>query len=310
MNEDFDLKYFACNGICKSNPLLNLGSGDSSLYLDALSPELTQDLFGKLDQEIQWNVMTHKGGPVPRLVSIQAARERDDSLPLYRHPADEQPATVEFSYTVLRCRDEISALLGQPLNHVLIQKYRSGKDNISEHADKTLDIARGTVIVNLSVGSTRVMKLKSKPDHPSASTDKIIQRITLPPNSVFVLGWETNKLFTHEIKADKRPACEKRPDERLCDEQRISMTFRTIATYITPSGVVFGQGATRKLPSVDYAVEKSTNSDPETAARESQRLLAAFSIENRSALYDWDELYGEGSDVVNFSILNSTVQTS
>lgn len=136
----------------------------------------------------------------------------------------------------------------------------------------------------------------------------------MPSNSVFVLGWETNKLFTHEVKADKRHAILKRPDELLCDEQRISLTFRSIATYITPTGAVFGQGATRKVPLMNgpedgTVASPAGNNDrsdtPGTAMDESQRLLAAFGVENRSALYDWDELYGTGFDIVNFSILNT-----
>ena len=42
-----------------------------------------------------------------------------------------------------RARAVIEALLRQPFNHALIQKYRNGRDNIGEHADKTLDILKG-----------------------------------------------------------------------------------------------------------------------------------------------------------------------
>lgn len=322
----FDLSYFEKNGIDKHKPLLNLGSGDSGLYLDVISPEVRANLFEKLDAEIDWNVMMHKGGPVPRLISIQAERQPCGSFPLYRHPADEQPNTIDFTETARHCRDEISATLGQSFNHALIQKYRDGKDNISEHADKTLDIARGSVIVNLSVGSTRVMILKSKPDADYASEygvgdeskrkTKIVQKITLPPNSLFVLGWETNQLFTHAIKADKRQPWEKRPDERAYNEQRISLTFRNIATFIHPTAGIYGQGAKRKeLPSllaptpdlVDHTQDESpTPWTEEELAAESEKLLHAFGLENRSAHFDWDASYGGGFDVVNFSFVNST----
>ena len=344
----FDLNYFDKHGISKSNPLLGIGAGDSSLYVDALSDDLISDLFDKLDNEISWNVMTHKGGPVPRLISIQGERQHGTCFPLYRHPADEQPSTIDFTSTALRCRDEVSELLGQPFNHALIQKYRNGKDNISEHADKTLDISRGTMIVNLSVGSTRVMILKSKPDHPGNSTyidnegkeciGKIIQKVTLPPNSIFVLGWNTNLLFTHSIKADKRQLNEKRYDEKLYNEQRISLTFRNIATYISPTGIIFGQGAKLKelpagdllFPSPDYIdhtkdiiykdlkhedehekkhengkkLEKEHEKEDENI-EESGNLLRAFGVENRSAQFDWEQHYGSGFNIVNFQIVNT-----
>ena len=319
--EIYDLAYYEQAKIERGNPLLGLGAGDSSVFLNVLSADLRSELFEKLDTEIDWNVMTHKGGPVPRLISIQAESTVGGCFPLYRHPADEQPGTINFTPTAQRCREEVSAVLGQRFNHALIQKYRNGKDNISEHADKTLDIERGTMIVNLSVGSTRVMILKSKPDHPHVTSDgpessKIVQKITLPPNSVFVLGWQTNLLFTHQIKADKRAAWEKRPDERLYNEQRISLTFRSIATFISPDGAIFGQGAKNKIvPDIFRPVPDLTNhaaaSDetdqngiPNKQEEESIELLKAFSVENRSALFDWDAYYGQGFDVVNFNIVN------
>lgn len=289
----FDLAYYGEHGVTKENPLLGLGSGDSYLFLGAVSGdgEEEEDLFAALDREVKWSVMTHKGGPVPRLVAIQAPTSRVQCVPLYRHPADEQPRTVEFSTTVARCRDQVADLVGQPeLNHVLIQKYRTGRDNIGEHSDKTLDVKRGSAVINLSVGATRVMKLKPKPGSGIAAQ----QKITLPSNSVFVLGWETNRLFTHEIKADKRDEREKRPDERMYDGQRISLTFRSIATFITPDRVLLGQGAPRKPP------KKHT---PEEEEEERGRLLAAFGAENKSAAFDWDAEYGAGFDLVNFKVV-------
>jgi alkylated DNA repair dioxygenase AlkB len=87
--------------------------------------------------------MNHKGSQVPRLISIQGDVGPDGEQPLYRHPADEQPELVPFTPLAGVCRDIVSDTLGQSLNHALIQKYRSGKDNIGEHSDKTLDIAIG-----------------------------------------------------------------------------------------------------------------------------------------------------------------------
>ena len=50
------------------------------------------------------------------------------------------------------------------------------------------------------VGSTRVMNFKTKKD---VVAKKII-KVKLFHNSLFVLGAQTNKLFTHSIKQDKR----------------------------------------------------------------------------------------------------------
>lgn len=304
----FDQQYYIKNGISRDNPLTNLGAGDSSLYLDVLPPDLHDNSFNILDQEIIWNEMGQKGGMVPRLISIQG--DKIDGLqPLYRHPADEHPILVDFSPLAKKSRDIISDLLKQEFNHALIQKYRCGKDHISEHADKTLDISRGSLIVNLSIGATRTFILRSKPDYESTEKTKnrVIQKIVLPSNSLFVLGWETNRLFTHSIKQDKRIASEKNPDELMFFEQRISLTFRKISTFLTSDGLIIGQGAKKEI--IDSKMGLKDNEEENEFHEEGQNeetieLLKAFSVENRSAKFDWDFYYGKGFNTLNFKLIN------
>lgn len=114
----------------------NLGSGDSRIIHDVLSSALADEVFALLRQEVNWQTMHHRSGKVPRLVAVQGEIEKDGSMPLYRHPADESPRLYAFSTTVEKIRKEIEALLNEPFNHALIQLYRDGNDNISEHADK------------------------------------------------------------------------------------------------------------------------------------------------------------------------------
>lgn len=94
--------------------------------------------------------MMHKGGAVPRLVSMQGSfvygplECHDDSSsaaslavaePVYRHPADEQPPMVAWTSAVLRAKLKVEEALGgqQMFNHALVQYYRNGNDYISEH---------------------------------------------------------------------------------------------------------------------------------------------------------------------------------
>lgn len=114
----------------------NLGSGDSRIILDVLSSTLADEAFASLREEVEWQTMHHRSGKVPRLVAVQGEISKDGSMPLYRHPADESPRLHAFSATIEKIRKEIEALLNQPFNHALIQLYRDGNDNISEHADK------------------------------------------------------------------------------------------------------------------------------------------------------------------------------
>lgn len=120
-----------------------LGEGDSKIIHDVFSEQMTEEVFARLKAEVPWQQMHHAGGLVPRLVCCQALIDvQDGSMPIYRHPADESLPTKHFTQTVDDMRREVEQIAGHGINHVLIQLYRSGEDFISEHSDKTLDIAR------------------------------------------------------------------------------------------------------------------------------------------------------------------------
>ncbi|KAH9981681.1 hypothetical protein BJV74DRAFT_778556 [Russula compacta] len=234
-----------------------IGEGDTYLVEDVLPPELAEVAFEKVLEEVVWNVMHHRGGEVPRLVAVQGEIDADGNYPIYRHPADESPPLRAFSPTVSAIRTHVERALQHPVNHVLIQLYRTGADYISEHSDKTIDVLRGSRIVNLSLGARRTMTLRTKKDavvaadssRPSRPPDagdsdagddgggavvrpRMTQRIPLPHNSLFVMGLATNARWMHSVHTDKRPEHTKEPAER---GQRISLTFRHIGTFLTRS---------------------------------------------------------------------------
>ena len=178
---------------------------------------------------------------------IQSILNEDDvsiTYPIYRHPAEDQPKTEEFGKTVDIIRRITSDIIGQPLNHCLVQLYEGGKAYIGEHSDKTLDMNRGSGVVSVSFGATRVMVLTRKED-----TLKEVFRVALPNNSIFFLGPKTNMEYFHSIRQDKRDSKLKTDDEKLNNENRISLTFRDIATFKTvfkdgsKDPILFGQGA-------------------------------------------------------------------
>ena len=236
--------------------------GDSYLIKNILSSHIDiSSVFFILKSEVSFQTMSHKGGEVPRLISIQGHINNDDSYPVYRHPVDEFIQLTSFTPTVLLIKECLEQRFNQSLNHVLIQYYRNGYDYISEHSDKTLDILKGSNIYNVSFGASRYMTLRSKSlplhtDEPlqQSTTDttsdttntRIIHKVKSTNNSVFVLGWKTNQRYLHGIKRDKRQVSEKSIDELAYNSERISLTFRSIATYMHPSGVLYGQGAVLK----------------------------------------------------------------
>ncbi|EKG14457.1 Isochorismatase-like protein [Macrophomina phaseolina MS6] len=292
-------------------PSDKIGEGDSQIIHNFLplslrapadpSKSLEDVIFDKLYNEVRWQKMMHAQGEVPRLVSVQGDFSSDGSMPIYRHPSDESLPLLHFSPAVLRIRNQVEQLLKHPVNHVLIQLYRGGQDYISEHSDKTLDIVRGSNIVNVSFGAQRTMRLRTKrPAKPDQAEDnkapsaRQTQRISMPHNSVFVLGPQTNMRWLHGINADKRPSDEKSDQEKGFSGMRISLTFRHIGTFISSdSSKIWGQGATSKRKA---SAKHVINGDD----KETDRLIQAFGKENQSSEFDWDQTYGSGSDVLHF----------
>lgn len=231
--------------------------------------------FSTFVNSLNWVQMFSSGSPVPRLINIQYKPNAEGYEPIYRHPADELPIQTPWSSSPLveLIAIHLSQMFDVEFNHVLIQLYRSGSDNISSHSDKTLDIIRGTPIVNYTLGATRFLRLCLKADHTSWD------QFALSNDSIFVLGPKTNMLYTHEIRADKRLRCDKLDEEIDFDQQRISFTFRCIGTFKKPCGTLIGQGAVKDL--------LDTSDDTE-------KLITAFGIENKSSDFDWNTTYGSG----------------
>ena len=260
--------------------------------------------------EVPWLQMWHMGAPVPRLVHIQGDREIPSAgaaagsgggctyTPLYRHPTDLSPAVEAWTPAVRAIAQLVSKKLGRTYNQALVQLYRSGKDAISEHADKTLDIEHGAPIVGVSLGASRTFTLRSKARLKANTGPQSIQHIALPDSSVYVLGLETNRTFTHQIAADKNPPGNRRPDENAFGGERISITLRCVASYLRSDGRVFGQGAPHKS---EAALEQAIAAGDAGAGRaptdrtarlaEEARLRQAFHDENKHEL-GWEEVYG------------------
>lgn len=292
-----------------ANPILGpgdtIGQGDSLLYIDLLDPERANAAFYACKRSIKWQKMFHRSGEVPRLVAVQGLITGDGTeVPIYRHPADESPELLQFDSVVDDLRRAAEKVVHHPLNHALIQWYRNSEDNISEHSDKSLDIVRGSKIVNLSLGARRTMILRTKrsavPSNSAALPEETLrpsQRIPLPHNSLFILGPETNQHWLHAIRADKRPTNEKDPEEVAFDGERISLTFRHIGTFVNPvEKTIWGQGATNKTKSSAKPLKMGSD-----AEREGEMMIRAFGQENhRSTDWEWETWYGDGFDVINF----------
>lgn len=291
------------NSISKEKILQKgLGEGDTDIIEDVLPQELEKIAFEELRNEVQWQRMLHQGGDVPRLVAVQGEVAQDGSMPVYRHPSDESPPLLPFSPTVLMIKAKIEEHLGHALNHVLIQFYRNGKDYISEHSDKTIDVVKSSYIANVSLGAERTMVFRTKRQDkdrscsgasPPGNAKRQAQRAQLPHNSLCRMGLKTNMKWLHSIRQDKRAEREKTPSELAYEGQRISLTFRQIGTFLDKDeNMIWGQGATSKTR--DAAKSVINGQGPEAI-----EMLKAFGAENNSSVFDWEAQYGKGFDVLH-----------
>ena len=286
-------------------PKDGIGSGDSRIIYDVIQPPRMNFAFMRVKDEVGWQTMFHRSGQVPRLVAVQGEIGSDGEIPIYRHPADESPPLLPFTPTILLIKQEVEKILAQNFNHALIQLYRDGVDNISEHSDKTLDIVRDSVIVNVSLGAQRTMTLRTKRSKLAHGTEspstRQSQRIKMPHNSVFVLGSQTNREWLHGVRADKRPVQEKTDAEKAFGGERISITFRQIGTFIDKSEkIIWGAGAKGKT--IDAASMISQDNT------QMEAMIHAFGKENHEADFDWDAEYGPGFNVVNLTIKQAKLQ--
>jgi hypothetical protein len=254
----------------------NLGENDVFLLENYFGKYNDFANYEQLNNELMFGKMFLQNSEVPRGITIQS-QHFNGSIPIYRHPCDKQPENFPFSPKIYQLIEKINNDLNLEINHALIQKYNDGKSNISEHSDKTLDIDPITPIINASFGTTRTLVLTNK-----LTREK--QKIKLYNNSLFIMGLKTNMKWTHEII---------KSDDTL---PRISFTLRKINTFLVKihgKNYLYGQGAINKT----YK-DLITNLENYVETPHSE-LIEAFSIENKSDNFSWEEIYGKGFNYYN-----------
>jgi nicotinamidase-related amidase/alkylated DNA repair dioxygenase AlkB len=283
--------------------LAHIGAGEAFLWCSSLKQHINDKTFETLHKEVEWSTMHHRGGTVPRLIALQGTKTDEGIEPLYRHPADEQPTLVPWTPTVDLIRRVIEQQVGHPLNHCLLQLYRHGRDWISEHSDKTLDVMRPSVIVNVSLGQMRTMIIRCK--DPQEIKSSAPQKLPLPHGSFFCMDLETNQQYYHGIK---QLGPEGASRSGSTDEPRISLTMRYIGSFYNPkTGAVWGIGSSAKTRDEGEARAQarlllSKEERLEQEKKEADALLKLFRDENMEPTFDANN-YQPGFDVLNFQSL-------
>ena len=101
-------------------------------------------------------------------------------------------------------------------NSVLLNRYRTGKDSVSWHADDEPKLGEQPVIASVSFGGTRSFQLKHK------KRKELKASIDLTHGSLLLMRGGTQANWLHQIPKTAKPV-----------EERLNLTFRAIVANPT-----------------------------------------------------------------------------
>lgn len=107
--------------------------------------------------------------------------------------------------------DRIERAVDGGFNHVLLNRYRDGRDHMSRHADNEPELGRDPLIAALSLGATRAFTLEHKRHR------KRKHRLLLTHGSLLVMGGTCQHTWRHAV-----------PRHPHLDAERINLTLRRL----------------------------------------------------------------------------------
>ena len=99
----------------------------------------------------------------------------------------------------------------RPFNHVVLNRYASGRDKLGMHADDEWQLGRNPTIAALSVGADRWFTIAPK----DKRTRKKKKRFVLHHGSLLVMGGAMQHTWRHGLPGTSDPVGE-----------RVNLTFR------------------------------------------------------------------------------------
>ncbi len=122
------------------------------------------------------------------------------------------PQAVAAELAALSAR--IGEAAGSRFNHVLVNRYRDGKDSMGYHADAEPELGPDPVVATLSLGAARRFLIRP---HPTRKNERPLS-LPLGGGSLLVMGGTCQRHYRHAIaRENTAPVAE-----------RISLTFRCL----------------------------------------------------------------------------------
>ncbi|WP_299681382.1 alpha-ketoglutarate-dependent dioxygenase AlkB [uncultured Dokdonia sp.] len=188
---------------------LKLSGANVMYYPDFLTSEEATLYFTTLYKETPWQQddikVFGKVHPQPRLTALYAT----NNIPYSYSNITMHPHSFTFALSEIKKKVEI--ITNTTFTTCLLNLYRDGKDSNGWHADDEKELGKNPTIASVSLGASRVFKLRDKKAKSS------VHSMSLEHGSLLLMKDETQHNWQHQI-----------PKTSKFVEPRINLTFRTI----------------------------------------------------------------------------------
>ena len=122
----------------------------------------------------------------------------------YRYSGQTLPPKP-FSPLLLSIKKRIEEHCGHTFNHIVLNRYRDGRDHMSAHADNEPELGKDPLIAALSLGVPRRFMLRHKNKKFKGGKKKIV----LHHGSLLVMGGDIQHRWRHSVPATGGPTGER-----------------------------------------------------------------------------------------------------
>jgi alkylated DNA repair dioxygenase AlkB len=190
---------------------LNLPDADVSFYPAFFPAAVADRLFMELRDTTAWRQDSFKlyGRNVnfPRLTAWYG----DEGTSYVYSGIKNLP--LPWTPAILEVKRAVEPPSGVAFNSVLLNRYRSGKDSVSWHADNEPEFGAQPVIASVSFGGARTFQLKHK------KRNDLKASVELTHGSLLIMRGGTQANWLHQIPKTAKPV-----------EERLNLTFRAVVS--------------------------------------------------------------------------------
>ncbi|KFF06483.1 alpha-ketoglutarate-dependent dioxygenase AlkB family protein [Flavobacterium reichenbachii] len=179
---------------------------DSELILidNFFTKEESDRLYERILRKTKWREyqmeIFDKNITVPRMISWYEDKDNPGA----------DPKGPDWTYELLKIRSRVEKETQLDFNTVLLNLYRNGKDGVGWHSDKEHNTGPDPIIASVTLGETRMFKLRHKYRKDIAPVE-----IPLHHGSFLLMAGTTNSFWQHQVPKTARDVL-----------PRINLTFR------------------------------------------------------------------------------------